>query len=119
MTVQETDVVVVGGGAAGLMAAGTAASRGLRVVLLERNRQLGRKVRITGKGRCNLTKACLLYTSPDVRRRLQAGEPLVLENKTTGETLTLASQFTARQTAMLLAGGLLDYTREQSARSDA
>ncbi|MCD8322275.1 MAG: NAD(P)/FAD-dependent oxidoreductase [Oscillospiraceae bacterium] len=52
------DVVVIGGGAAGLMAAGTAAERGLRVVLCEPNRRLGRKLRITGKGRCNVTNQC-------------------------------------------------------------
>lgn len=40
------------------MAAGTAAERGLRVLLAEPNRQLGRKLRITGKGRCNLTNNC-------------------------------------------------------------
>lgn len=49
------DVIVVGGGAAGLMAACTAAGRGLRVLLLEKMDQAGRKLRITGKGRCNLT----------------------------------------------------------------
>ncbi len=49
------DVVVVGGGAAGLMAAVTAAERGLSVLLLEKMDQAGRKLRITGKGRCNLT----------------------------------------------------------------
>ena len=54
----EYDVIVAGGGAAGLMAAGTAASAGKKVVLLEKNRQLGRKLRITGKGRCNVTNAC-------------------------------------------------------------
>ncbi len=52
------DVIVVGGGPAGLMAAGTAAGRGYRVALLEKNRQLGRKLRITGKGRCNVTNHC-------------------------------------------------------------
>ncbi|MBI3947980.1 MAG: NAD(P)/FAD-dependent oxidoreductase [Armatimonadetes bacterium] len=52
--VQRT-VVVIGGGASGMMAAGTAAERGRRVILLEKNRVLGRKIRITGKGRCNLT----------------------------------------------------------------
>ncbi len=49
------EVVVIGGGAAGMMAAGTAASEGKRVVLLEPNEKLGRKLRITGKGRCNVT----------------------------------------------------------------
>lgn len=51
----EYDVIVVGGGAAGLMAAVTAADRGRRVLLLEKMDQAGRKLRITGKGRCNLT----------------------------------------------------------------
>ena len=49
------DVIVVGGGAAGLMAACTAAERGRHVLLLEKMDQAGRKLRITGKGRCNLT----------------------------------------------------------------
>ena len=50
---------------------------------------------------------------PDVRRRIQAGEPVVLQNKTTGEEYPLNASFSERQIAMLLAGGLLDYTREQ------
>ena len=54
------DVIVIGGGAAGLMAAGTAAQRGLNVTLIERNDKLARKVAITGKGRCNVTNACPL-----------------------------------------------------------
>ena len=49
------DVAIVGAGAAGLMAAVTAAGRGRRVLLLEKMDQAGRKLRITGKGRCNLT----------------------------------------------------------------
>ena len=52
---KETDVVVVGGGPAGLLAAIRAAQLGARVVLTEKNKILGRKLRITGKGRCNLT----------------------------------------------------------------
>lgn len=56
----EYDVIVVGGGAAGLMAAVTAAERGRRVLLLEKMDQAGRKLRITGKGRCNLTNTNLL-----------------------------------------------------------
>lgn len=52
------DLIVIGGGAAGLMAAGTAAKRGLKVTLIERNDKLARKVAITGKGRCNVTNSC-------------------------------------------------------------
>lgn len=50
-------VIVVGGGPAGMMAAGTAGRRGREVILVEKNPVLGRKLRITGKGRCNLTNA--------------------------------------------------------------
>ncbi len=53
-----TDLVVIGGGPAGMMCAAKAAERGLTVTLLDRNLQLGRKLRITGKGRCNVTNAC-------------------------------------------------------------
>lgn len=49
------DVVVIGGGASGLMAAGTAAAAGRSVLLLEKMEKVGRKIRITGKGRCNIT----------------------------------------------------------------
>ena len=52
------DVLVIGGGAAGLMAAAAAGERGLKTAILEPNRDLGRKVRLTGKGRCNVTNAC-------------------------------------------------------------
>lgn len=51
------DVIVIGGGAAGLMAAGTAGRDGKRVLLLEKMEKPARKIRITGKGRCNLTNA--------------------------------------------------------------
>ncbi len=51
------DVIVIGGGAAGLMAAGRAAERGKRVLLLEKNKRLGEKLRISGGGRCNITNA--------------------------------------------------------------
>lgn len=50
-------ILVIGAGPAGMMAAATAAARGARVVLLERNEKLGKKLYITGKGRCNLTNA--------------------------------------------------------------
>ncbi|MFZ2769668.1 MAG: aminoacetone oxidase family FAD-binding enzyme, partial [Minisyncoccia bacterium] len=51
------DVLVVGGGPAGMMAAGQAAERGLRVLLIEKNNILGQKLLITGGGRCNVTNA--------------------------------------------------------------
>ena len=56
----KSDLIVVGAGAAGLMAAGAAARRGRSVLLLERNARPARKVMITGKGRCNVTNACNL-----------------------------------------------------------
>jgi predicted Rossmann fold flavoprotein len=59
------DVIVIGGGASGLMAAAVAGERGLRVLLLEKNRELGKKVRISGGGRCNITN-----TEMDVRKLL-------------------------------------------------
>ena len=69
---EKYDVIVVGGGAAGLMAACTAAGRGLRVLLIEKMDQAGRKLRITGKGRCNLTNTnslrdTLPHIGPDPR----------------------------------------------------
>lgn len=51
-------VLVIGGGASGLMAACAAAENGAEVVLLERNEKVGRKIMITGKGRCNVTNNC-------------------------------------------------------------
>ena len=54
---QPFDVIVIGAGAAGMMAAGTAARSGRRVLLIEKMEKSGRKVRITGKGRCNVTNA--------------------------------------------------------------
>ena len=54
---EKVDVVVVGGGPAGLIAAGAAASEGVTVMLLEKMEKVARKLRITGKGRCNITNA--------------------------------------------------------------
>ena len=56
------NVGVIGAGAAGLMAAGRAAERGHRVFVFERNKIAGKKVRITGKGRCNITNDCDIDT---------------------------------------------------------
>ena len=57
-----THLIVIGGGAAGLMAAGTAAEEGAHVLLLEKNTRPGRKLAITGKGRCNVTNNCDVST---------------------------------------------------------
>jgi predicted Rossmann fold flavoprotein len=54
----KADIIIIGGGAAGCMAAISAAGTGASVLLLERNQKLGRKLYITGKGRCNLTNDC-------------------------------------------------------------
>ena len=52
--------IVIGAGAAGMMAAGTAAENGVNVTLIERNDRPGRKIMITGKGRCNVTNNCTM-----------------------------------------------------------
>ncbi len=58
MSIKATyDVIVIGGGAGGMMSAGLAGSRGLRVLLIEKNDVLGKKLSITGGGRCNITNA--------------------------------------------------------------
>ncbi|MES3004813.1 MAG: aminoacetone oxidase family FAD-binding enzyme [Patescibacteria group bacterium] len=64
-TDQIWDVIVIGGGPAGMMSAGRAASLGVKVLLLEKNASLGKKLLITGGGRCNLTN-----NEPDVRKFL-------------------------------------------------
>lgn len=56
-SLESFDVIVVGGGASGMMSAGIAASRGKKVLLLEKNKFLGEKLKITGGGRCNITNA--------------------------------------------------------------
>lgn len=60
------DLIVIGGGASGMMTAGRAAELGARVLVIEKNRQLGKKLSITGGGRCNVTNAEL-----DVRAFLE------------------------------------------------
>lgn len=54
----EADAVVIGGGPAGMLCSAVAAERGLSVILLEHQKTFGRKLRITGKGRCNVTNNC-------------------------------------------------------------
>jgi predicted Rossmann fold flavoprotein len=58
MKTQRADAVVIGGGAAGLLASALLAERGIDTLLIEPNKFLGKKLRITGKGRCNLTNNC-------------------------------------------------------------
>ena len=58
----EFDVIIIGGGAAGLMCAATAAERGRRVLVLEGSNRIGKKILMSGGGRCNFTN---LYCTPD------------------------------------------------------
>ena len=67
MSVLKHKVLVVGGGAAGMMAAEMAAKAGARVVLFEKNDRLGKKLAITGKGRCNVANDC---SSDDVLKNI-------------------------------------------------
>ena len=60
------DVAVIGAGPAGMMAAGRAGELGKKVVLLEKNKELGAKLLLTGKGRCNITNA-----EPDLRKLVE------------------------------------------------
>ena len=59
---KENNVIIIGGGAAGLSAALFASRAGAHVTLLEKNEKFGKKLYITGKGRCNLCNACDLDT---------------------------------------------------------
>src|SRR5215470_8192253 len=59
---RSSDVIVIGAGAAGLMCAIQAGNRGRSVIILERNDAVGKKIRISGGGRCNFTN---LYTTPE------------------------------------------------------
>lgn len=58
LNLKDIDCIIIGGGAAGLIAAITAADYGKKVVIVERNDRLGKKLLITGKGRCNVTNNC-------------------------------------------------------------
>ncbi len=60
------DVVVIGGGASGMMAAAVSSSRGLSVLVLDKNKSLGEKLKITGGGRCNITN-----NEPDIHKMLK------------------------------------------------
>ena len=59
------DVIAVGGGAAGMMSAIAAAENGVKALLIEKNDRMGKKLAITGKGRCNVTNNCDLNTLMD------------------------------------------------------
>ncbi len=66
LSVQKTDVVVIGGGAAGLFCAIEAGKRGRKVVVLEHAERIGKKIAISGAGRCNFTlsASCRLLLPP-------------------------------------------------------
>ena len=71
----DADIVVIGGGPAGLMAAGRAAELGARVVLLEKNKACGRKLLMTGNGRCNVTQ--LVENARDLAKNYTNGSFLI------------------------------------------
>ncbi|HLR78143.1 MAG TPA: NAD(P)/FAD-dependent oxidoreductase [Burkholderiaceae bacterium] len=78
MTTRSYDVVVIGAGAAGMMAAAVAGQRGVRVLLIDHARRLGEKIRISGGGRCNFTNigttpACFISRNPHFCRSALAG----------------------------------------------
>ena len=58
MDTKQSDVIIIGAGASGLIAANIAVERGKTVILLEKKSQMGLKLRITGKGHCNITNNC-------------------------------------------------------------
>ena len=66
MAEKDADVIIVGGGASGMMCAGIIAAKGKQVLILEKNKELGKKLSISGGGRCNITNAEL-----DVREFLK------------------------------------------------
>lgn len=70
------DVAVIGGGPAGMMAAGRASELGAKVVLLEKNPRLGSKLLITGHGRCNLTNA---ISSQELAKKLGANGKFLMQ----------------------------------------
>ena len=71
------NIIVVGGGAAGMLAAYFAAEAGNKVVLLEKNGKLGKKIYITGKGRCNLTNACDVANLTTVDSEIPTVSPIL------------------------------------------
>jgi len=71
----DCDIAVIGGGPAGLMAAGQAADAGAKVVLIEKNADLGKKLLITGNGRCNVTNA--LFDMDEFVKQYGKGGPFL------------------------------------------
>src|SRR3712207_5532623 len=84
------DSIIVGGGAAGLMAAVTASRLGNSVLLLERNHKVGKKIAMTGNGRCNLTN---LTQHPDFYHSQNADFPLpVLDHFSSSQVIAFFSE---------------------------
>ena len=100
----EAEVIVIGAGAAGMLAAGKAARQGVNVILLEKNQKVGRKIGITGKGRCNCTNDC--------------DEREFLENVVTNPRFLYSSihQFTPEDTRELLRENGLETKVERGRR---
>ena len=72
---EKYDVLVIGGGASGMMVAGAASANGKRVLLIEKNSELGKKLKITGGGRCNITNAT--YNIDELLSKFDKAKPFL------------------------------------------
>ena len=102
-------VIIVGGGAAGMMAAISAAKEGKKVCILEKNEKLGKKLFITGKGRCNITNACPadefikhVVTNQRFLRDITNDAPYVLRGKNREKAVSQGKPVTYNRLAMMM-----------------
>ena len=77
------EILVIGAGAAGIMAALAAAEAGARVHLFEKNDIVGKKLGITGKGRCNLTNSCTMADFIPIRRDTASSSTALINSSPT------------------------------------
>ena len=105
-----SDIIVIGGGAAGLMAAGQAARAGARVLVLEKMDYPARKLGITGKGRCNLTNTAPL---DEFARRFGSGESFVRHSLTAFDNNALIDFFTGLGIELIRERGGTGFSRSR------
>src|ERR1041385_4110131 len=129
MSTSAPPVVVVGAGAAGIVAAGFAARAGARVQLLERTRDGGRKILISGGGRCNILPSgvdpsdYITASSPNIVKQILRSWPLDAQRAFFEEELGIPLKLEAESGKLFpvsdkardVRDGLLDWAREQGA----